>query len=501
MCDGLGDAFKGMDPGRAIGNLLANLDKTVGKEIPGGWTTVAGLAAAVATAGAASGFLAEEAAIEGTEIAGDGTITTNFTDGSSAIVDPSGATTYITPDNSIAGMTEVPGGVPVEAPPVGADTVVHAPDFPTPGAESVPSPTSTPGADSVLNAPNVNVNLTPPGVTSPGSILPPLEGSGAIPGGAATTIGGGGLTGALPAGTVVGDGTLGTTLGQTYMATDAGGFALDALGNAIPASSVGIGGFAPSTGLDALDALSKAKKVADITKSLTGSSSVSKVKTPFTTGMLPTAGLGSSVPLNTDTSSNTYESPKATFVHGQQIAVPGMTGSEIAPTAPQMQTQAVTPLDLQLIQQAAGGGIIHMAGGGDLPMQEVRMRGKQFGHYQPRTGLSLVPHFAPGGEIEGHNPTFFSPGGLASMENTYVKGEGDGTSDSVAAMLADGEFVIPADVVSKLGNGSSDAGAKVLDNFLITIRDHAQKHDPKDLPPKSKGALAYLLDANKRVRA
>jgi len=68
-------------------------------------------------------------------------------------------------------------------------------------------------------------------------------------------------------------------------------------------------------------------------------------------------------------------------------------------------------------------------------------------------------------------------------------------------MLADGEFVIPADVVSKLGSGSSDAGAKVLDNFLITIRDHAQKHDPKDLPPKSKGALAYLLDANKRVRA
>ena len=163
---------------------------------------------------------------------------------------------------------------------------------------------------------------------------------------------------------------------------------------------------------------------------------------------------------------------------------------------------AVTPLDLQLIQQAKAGGLIYKAGGGDLPMHEVRMHGKQFATYQPRSGLSLVPHLAPGGSIpEGHNPTFFSQGGLNSMENSYVKGEGDGTSDSVAAMLANGEFVIPADIVSKLGNGSNDAGAKVLDNFLVTIREHAQKHDPKELPPDSKGPLAYLLDANKKARA
>lgn len=109
--------------------------------------------------------------------------------------------------------------------------------------------------------------------------------------------------------------------------------------------------------------------------------------------------------------------------------------------------------------------------------------------------------FNTGGGVNGHNPTFFSPGGLASMENTYVKGEGDGTSDSVAAMLANGEFVIPADVVSKLGNGSNDAGANVLDEFLSTIREHAQRHNPKELPPDSKGPLAYLAEANKKARA
>jgi hypothetical protein len=101
---------------------------------------------------------------------------------------------------------------------------------------------------------------------------------------------------------------------------------------------------------------------------------------------------------------------------------------------------------------------------------------------------------------EGHNPQFFSEGGLGSMKNTYVKGKGDGTSDSIAAMLANGEFVIPADVVSSLGNGSNDAGAKVLDEFLRTIRAHKRKADPKGLPPDSKGALGYLATAKKKVK-
>lgn len=106
---------------------------------------------------------------------------------------------------------------------------------------------------------------------------------------------------------------------------------------------------------------------------------------------------------------------------------------------------------------------------------------------------------AEGGTISGHNPQFFSEGGLGTLENRYVKGDGNGTSDEVPAMLANGEFVIPADVVSKLGNGSNDAGASVLDEFLAVIREHNQRHDPKKLPPDSQGPLAYLLEAKKRA--
>jgi hypothetical protein len=66
-------------------------------------------------------------------------------------------------------------------------------------------------------------------------------------------------------------------------------------------------------------------------------------------------------------------------------------------------------------------------------------------------------------------------------EGGYLDGGGDGMSDSIPATiegkqparLADGEFVIPADVVSHLGNGSSKAGSKRLYKMLDKVR-HAR---------------------------
>ena len=120
------------------------------------------------------------------------------------------------------------------------------------------------------------------------------------------------------------------------------------------------------------------------------------------------------------------------------------------------------------------------------------------GYISDMSGRILgIPGHAAGGEIEGHNPEFFSEGGA----HHFVQGGGTGTSDSVPAMLANGEFVIPADVVSGLGDGSNDSGAKVLDEFLKVIRAHKQSHSPKKLPPDSKGPLGYLLQAQKKVKA
>ena len=92
-------------------------------------------------------------------------------------------------------------------------------------------------------------------------------------------------------------------------------------------------------------------------------------------------------------------------------------------------------------------------------------------------------------------PEFYSEGGL---NNRYVEGRGDGTSDSIPAMLANNEFVIPADVVSALGNGSSEAGAGVLEKFMQQIRKHKRSTPPSELPPQSKGPLEYLSEAMRK---
>jgi hypothetical protein len=82
-----------------------------------------------------------------------------------------------------------------------------------------------------------------------------------------------------------------------------------------------------------------------------------------------------------------------------------------------------------------------------------------------------VEQAAAGGTMR-YNLGGYSDGGR------MLKGPGDGMSDSIPATiagkqparLADGEFVIPADVVSHLGNGSTDAGAKKLYSMMAKIR-------------------------------
>ena len=85
----------------------------------------------------------------------------------------------------------------------------------------------------------------------------------------------------------------------------------------------------------------------------------------------------------------------------------------------------------------------------------------------PMTGLPPV-RMAQG----GYNLGSYSDGGR------LLKGPGDGMSDDIPASigkaqparLADGEFVVPADVVSHLGNGSTDAGAKRLYAMMDKVR-------------------------------
>ena len=100
------------------------------------------------------------------------------------------------------------------------------------------------------------------------------------------------------------------------------------------------------------------------------------------------------------------------------------------------------------------------------------------------TAIHLMKGGAPAHQVMGFLKHRMAQGGQVSHLGGYsdggrmLKGPGDGMSDDIPATiggkqparLATDEFVVPADVVSHLGNGSSDAGAKVLYNMMDKIR-------------------------------
>lgn len=75
--------------------------------------------------------------------------------------------------------------------------------------------------------------------------------------------------------------------------------------------------------------------------------------------------------------------------------------------------------------------------------------------------------FAVGGDV-GHE-------GQSDRGSFAVRGPGTGRSDEIPAMLSDGEYVIDAETVALLGDGSSKAGAKKLDDLRVKIRKHKGK--------------------------
>jgi hypothetical protein len=99
---------------------------------------------------------------------------------------------------------------------------------------------------------------------------------------------------------------------------------------------------------------------------------------------------------------------------------------------------------------------------------------------------AMTAHHAKGGQISS-----FANGGISSLYNLgsysdggrLLKGPGDGVSDDIPATigegqparLADGEFVIPARIVSELGNGSTDAGANRLYEMMDRIQQVRRK--------------------------
>jgi len=103
------------------------------------------------------------------------------------------------------------------------------------------------------------------------------------------------------------------------------------------------------------------------------------------------------------------------------------------------------------------------------------------------------------------NSIGMADGGIAMAKGRYLQGGTDGMADKISttidgnqeAALSHGEFVIPADVVSHLGNGNSDAGAKKLYAMMDRIREartgtkeQGKKINPDKFLAAASGGLA-----------
>lgn len=103
--------------------------------------------------------------------------------------------------------------------------------------------------------------------------------------------------------------------------------------------------------------------------------------------------------------------------------------------------QPIAPKQLkQLAQQIASHGNMGGLAAGGLP--------KRYHEAAPK----------------GHNPEF-----VTGLTGYYACGGGTGQSDDIKAMLHDGDYVMDADVVAALGDGSSKAGKTVLEGFLKQV--------------------------------
>lgn len=149
---------------------------------------------------------------------------------------------------------------------------------------------------------------------------------------------------------------------------------------------------------------------------------------------------------------------------------------------------------------AAQGGVVALAGGG--PVERMSMTNMGQGMY-PQGMIDRSFYSTPSQIPSGMkstvaydqtlNPMFGTPqsmakGGISDLGSysdggRLLRGPGDGVSDSIPAQigerqparLADGEFVVPARIVSELGNGSTEAGARKLYAMMDRVQSARRK--------------------------
>jgi hypothetical protein len=155
----------------------------------------------------------------------------------------------------------------------------------------------------------------------------------------------------------------------------------------------------------------------------------------------------------------------------------GSTRGAVAPTTPSGEPDEFTGIDAQIRANLASQFPDQLSEA-EIQAEFDRLRGEIPDYEMPTfeepaytelPSYDDYPYFGEGGGFE------YAKGGSVPR---YLQGETDGMADKIPARigrdqpaaLSHGEFVVPADVVSHLGNGNSDAGAKKLYSMMDKIR-------------------------------
>jgi hypothetical protein len=131
-----------------------------------------------------------------------------------------------------------------------------------------------------------------------------------------------------------------------------------------------------------------------------------------------------------------------------------------------------------------------------LPQQAPPQMMQQAPQGMPQQGImpqqqGMAPPMRKGGLPRASDVPIVE-GRMDFRKGSAVHGPGDGQSDDIPAMLADGEYVIDAETVAQIGNGSTKAGAQALDKFREGIRAHKRSAPVNKIPPKTKALTSYL---------
>lgn len=133
---------------------------------------------------------------------------------------------------------------------------------------------------------------------------------------------------------------------------------------------------------------------------------------------------------------------------------------------------------------ASGNSKLDFMGQDAFPMSQQKLNFYNTPSQMPTSAQQAAASYAPmTNPLTGEPLAHFASGGISDLGGysdggRLTRGPGDGMSDDIPAniagkqqaRLAQGEFVVPADVVSHLGNGSTDAGAKQLYSMMDRVR-------------------------------